>query len=332
MIPWGKKKKKRHCSLLGFSRMLKSFRSCRSSNSFSATFISSPSPLPINQYQYPKDFAGYSREKTTLARKYDDNVKPEYLWKKEDKWRVAMDDPNKTFDFFFSPQRSKIDSDDFFPPLSIPKPSYRKSKNVKNNRYYNNDNQKKKKKRKKKKRKTSSRDRASTSSANIRLFSSDEDDDHQYAEFKDNETQIYSSNSHSTLADCHYCHHRHNPTRCISSESKSTCQQRMKRISSSSSCTAGGGNFKIRDSFAVVKRSNDPYSDFRKSMLEMVIEKQIYNASDLKDLLRCFLSLNEDEHHKTILKAFSDVRRDLLVSSSSPSSSVSTYLIPLPPL
>lgn len=242
-------------------------------------------------------------------------VIPAYLWRKEDKWHVVVDDLNKPSDLVvFSPQRSKIDSDDggnLFPPLSIPKPSYRESKKattkkkkVTKNRRFNN---------KKMMTKTDFRGRASTSSAETRLFSSDEDEDREFEEeyeFEDHETPIYSSNSLSTVADDHRC----NRNRRLSTESSSSSSmssmllRRMKRISLSSSSAIGGGNAKVRDSFAVMKRSNDPYSDFRRSMLEMVIEKQIYDASDLEDLLRCFLSLNKDEHHETIIRAFSNVR------------------------
>ncbi|XP_077252319.1 uncharacterized protein LOC143891660 [Tasmannia lanceolata] len=55
---------------------------------------------------------------------------------------------------------------------------------------------------------------------------------------------------------------------------------------------------KVEDSVAVVKRFSDPYGDFRSSMVEMIIEKQIFAAKDLEKLLHCFLSLNPTCHHR----------------------------------
>ncbi|KAF8407044.1 hypothetical protein HHK36_006169 [Tetracentron sinense] len=64
---------------------------------------------------------------------------------------------------------------------------------------------------------------------------------------------------------------------------------------------------KVQESIAVVKRSRDPYSDFRTSMVEMIIEKQIFAAKDLEQLLQCFLSLNSSYHHKVIVEVFSEI-------------------------
>ncbi|CAA7387855.1 unnamed protein product [Spirodela intermedia] len=61
-------------------------------------------------------------------------------------------------------------------------------------------------------------------------------------------------------------------------------------------------------SFAVVvKMSEDPYGDFRRSMMEMVAEKRIYDEGELEQLLRCFLSLNSQRHHAAVLRAFAAV-------------------------
>nr|XP_010910821.1 transcription repressor OFP3-like [Elaeis guineensis] len=59
--------------------------------------------------------------------------------------------------------------------------------------------------------------------------------------------------------------------------------------------------------FAVVKRSRDPYGDFRSSMVEMVMERQIFGAEDLEKLLHYYLALNSPHHHPNILQAFSDI-------------------------
>ncbi|KAL5227051.1 hypothetical protein ABZP36_015316 [Zizania latifolia] len=63
----------------------------------------------------------------------------------------------------------------------------------------------------------------------------------------------------------------------------------------------------VRRGFAVVKRSRDPYSDFRSSMAEMVVGRQLFGAAELERLLRSYLSLNAPRHHPVILQAFSDI-------------------------
>lgn len=58
---------------------------------------------------------------------------------------------------------------------------------------------------------------------------------------------------------------------------------------------------------AVVKRSSDPYHDFRTSMVEMIVAQHIFAAKDLENLLRCFLSLNSFHHHKVIIQVFAEI-------------------------
>ncbi|KAF5476386.1 hypothetical protein F2P56_008109 [Juglans regia] len=65
------------------------------------------------------------------------------------------------------------------------------------------------------------------------------------------------------------------------------------------------------DSFAVVKSSLDPQRDFRDSMVEMIVEKNIKASKDLEDLLACYLSLNSDEYHDLIIKVFKQIWFDL---------------------
>ncbi|GLJ15918.1 hypothetical protein SUGI_0263050 [Cryptomeria japonica] len=67
----------------------------------------------------------------------------------------------------------------------------------------------------------------------------------------------------------------------------------------------------VFDSFAEVKSSYDPQKDFRESMVEMIIEKNIHFSQDLECLLQCYLSLNSDEYHHIILKVFDQVRSEL---------------------
>ncbi|KAL6867664.1 hypothetical protein ACP4OV_015688 [Aristida adscensionis] len=81
--------------------------------------------------------------------------------------------------------------------------------------------------------------------------------------------------------------------------------------SSSTGASANSGAAReeaaVGGSFAVVKRSDDPRADFRRSMAEMVVGRGIYDADGLERLLRCFLALNERRHRRDILAAFGDV-------------------------
>ncbi|XP_009612368.1 uncharacterized protein LOC107764081 [Nicotiana tabacum] len=61
------------------------------------------------------------------------------------------------------------------------------------------------------------------------------------------------------------------------------------------------------DSVAVEKDSDDPYLDFRQSMLQMILEKEIYSKDDLKELLHCFLQLNSPYYHGIIVRAFTEI-------------------------
>ncbi|KAL6848738.1 hypothetical protein ACP4OV_021321 [Aristida adscensionis] len=67
-------------------------------------------------------------------------------------------------------------------------------------------------------------------------------------------------------------------------------------------------------STAVVKRSHNPYADFRSSMVEMVAGRRIRGADALSELLVWYLSLNSPEHHPAILAAFEDVWEAVLGS------------------
>lgn len=58
---------------------------------------------------------------------------------------------------------------------------------------------------------------------------------------------------------------------------------------------------------AVEKDSNDPYLDFRNSMLQMILENEIYSKEDLRELLSCFLQLNSPYHHGVIVRAFTEI-------------------------
>ncbi|KAL6620420.1 hypothetical protein ACP70R_035559 [Stipagrostis hirtigluma subsp. patula] len=63
----------------------------------------------------------------------------------------------------------------------------------------------------------------------------------------------------------------------------------------------------LAESFAVVKASADPRKDFRESMEEMIAEKGIRDATDLEDLLACYLALNAAEYHDLIVEVFEQI-------------------------
>lgn len=69
---------------------------------------------------------------------------------------------------------------------------------------------------------------------------------------------------------------------------------------------------RLGDSVAVIKDSEDPYQDFRQSMLQMILEKEIFSKDDLQELLNCFLQLNSSSHHRTIVQAFMDIWNGVL--------------------
>ncbi|XP_051150952.1 transcription repressor OFP4-like [Andrographis paniculata] len=70
------------------------------------------------------------------------------------------------------------------------------------------------------------------------------------------------------------------------------------------------------ESFVVVKRSDDPYKDFKKSMLDMIIERRMFDPKDLEQLLMSFLSLNSTQYHRVILQAFAEILNEAFSSSS----------------
>lgn len=71
-------------------------------------------------------------------------------------------------------------------------------------------------------------------------------------------------------------------------------------ISTSTSTGTGSGR-------AVVKRSSNPYMDFRSSMVEMIVEQKVISAKEMERLLQSYLALNATNHHPVIVRAFEDI-------------------------
>ncbi|XP_050216036.1 transcription repressor OFP8 [Mercurialis annua] len=125
-------------------------------------------------------------------------------------------------------------------------------------------------------------------------FSSEEEEDEE-------SDTLFSSRSLSSDSSSHHHHHSRRHRR--NKESSS----RRRRASTAVNKGILPLHGKVKDSFAVVKSSSDPYNDFRTSMVEMIVEKQIFTAKDLEQLLQCFLSLNSDNHHNIILEVFTEI-------------------------
>lgn len=73
------------------------------------------------------------------------------------------------------------------------------------------------------------------------------------------------------------------------------------------SFSEGSGRRVEEESVAVVKETKDPLGEFRRSMLQMIVEKEIVDDEELQELLRRLLTLNEPQHHTAILQAFAEI-------------------------
>ncbi|GMI89483.1 hypothetical protein HRI_002617600 [Hibiscus trionum] len=125
-----------------------------------------------------------------------------------------------------------------------------------------------------------------------------------------------SSDSSESFTGRHHHRRRSDRKRCINAS---------RRRPKNRSCNMGilplegadnNKNNRVRDSFAVVKRSSDPYNDFRTSMVEMIVERQMFGAEDLEQLLQCFLSLNSRHHHRIIIEVFTEIWETLFSNCS----------------
>ncbi|RLN38847.1 uncharacterized protein C2845_PM01G00450 [Panicum miliaceum] len=85
---------------------------------------------------------------------------------------------------------------------------------------------------------------------------------------------------------------------------------RPRRHGRSASDWGGVGQLES-ESVAVVTESEDPLGDFRRSMVQMIVENGITGGAELRELLQRFLSLNAACHHHLILRAFADVWEEL---------------------
>ncbi|KAL3723857.1 hypothetical protein ACJRO7_035948 [Eucalyptus globulus] len=187
--------------------------------------------------------------------------------------------------------------------------------------------EKKKRRLKHKKKKTAIRlrGRLSTSSMDSGLFSSEERGGG--ADEDDEETETLVSSSRSLSATDSSSDHVFNPQLETIREAPRRRRRRRSKKAAKARKSAdaevdaeaarlsvfrrmmpcGAVEGKVRESFAVVKRTEDPRGDFKRSMVEMIVEKQMFAEEDLQQLLRCLLSLNSRDHHGVIVDAFSEI-------------------------
>ncbi|RZC75445.1 hypothetical protein C5167_050929 [Papaver somniferum] len=201
------------------------------------------------------------------------------------------------------------------PPVSPCSPSSNLFYNCYHDFYDNRERKTKPKKKqpvKKNIKKKPSLIRLSSSSSNGGWFSSEEEeDDDYYADVKDeyeeneDETErFFSSRSFSSSSSESQ---RRKKTHLRRKRAELRRRSRSGRDIIPESTTKKDVGLGIGESFAVVKRSSDPHSDFRTSMVEMIIQKQIFSAKDLEKLLQCFLSLNSSHHHRVIVQVFTEI-------------------------
>lgn len=67
------------------------------------------------------------------------------------------------------------------------------------------------------------------------------------------------------------------------------------------------GAGRLEKSIVIVKESDDPLDDFKKSMLQMIVENEIEGKDEMEELLQKFLLLNSIENHDVIVRAFTEL-------------------------
>lgn len=231
---------------------------------------------------------------------------PKFKWQKEEKWHVVANirhQPRGPRLKIYNSAASCDDSDaedlNFAPPTTSAERNRRRGKKKKN---------------------VPSRLRLSNSSADSGWFSSEGG---AGDEIDEEETETLVSSSISLSPDSAAELHPIRETNSRRSKSRASNSKRTKRgvlrpppaedgetparlsvFKKLIPCTVDG---KVKESFAIVKRSDDPYEDFKNSMMDMIVEKQMFEERDLEQLLQCFLSLNSRHYHGVIVQAFAEI-------------------------
>ncbi|KAK4426841.1 Transcription repressor OFP7 [Sesamum alatum] len=263
---------------------------------------------------------------------------PQFNWQKEEKWHTVdkiHQQPSPRFKICSSSASCDADSD--VDDLTFAHPSPPLHSSAEKNRT----------RRKKKKKNLPSRLRMSTSSADSGWFSSEGGRASDVIDEEEIESLVSSSLSLSPESSAE----KLQPIRETPPFTTNSPQRRSKRKSVSKRtkrgavipppptavaeegetparlsvfkklipCTVDG---KVKESFAIVKRSEDPYEDFKSSMMDMVVEKQMFEEKDLEQLLQCFLSLNSRNYHGIIVEAFSEIWETIFTADRRPVSSL----------
>ncbi|GJN35758.1 hypothetical protein PR202_gb24562 [Eleusine coracana subsp. coracana] len=152
--------------------------------------------------------------------------------------------------------------------------------------------------------------------------SSDEEKDDDDAD--DESAAFFSTRSLlSSDASVFYRRKHHHPPPNTNKRRRRPQRRRRRRRRPAASCvdTCGGGasepgfrplvmaaaEEEVRKGLAVVKRSRDPYGDFRESMVQVIVGRQVFGAAELEGLLDSYMALNAPCLHPVILQAFSDI-------------------------
>ncbi|GFP84450.1 transcription repressor ofp7 [Phtheirospermum japonicum] len=211
-----------------------------------------------------------------------------------------------------TPRRKICSSSEDDPPFALPPPPPSVA----------DENRRRRVKKNKVKKNVPSSLRVSTSSADTGWFSS-EGGDAAAAERDEEETETLVSSSLSFSTDSSTKSMRINKTRRVSKRTRRRFTRaagveipaRLSVFKKLIPCTVDG---KVKESFAIVKRSEDPFEDFKDSMMDMILEKQMFDRKDLEQLLECFLSLNSRRYHGIIVQAFSQIWEAIFSRSGLP--------------
>lgn len=139
-------------------------------------------------------------------------------------------------------------------------------------------------------------------------FSSEEEEEDE----EESRTTLFSSRSFSSDSSEFY-HHSKRKNKSTRSKSTKSTRRPPRRHAAHSTTTELRPLVSISPAkanagaFPVVKRSTDPYGDFRSSMVEMIVEHGMSRGRDLEQLLHSYLELNSNRHHQVILEAFDDI-------------------------
>ncbi|GFQ06658.1 transcription repressor ofp7 [Phtheirospermum japonicum] len=263
--------------------------SCRSKDPSILPQDPVPSFPPRSHFSLPRDHPTAANRHLSSAFVAGGPHPLHFKWQKDEKWHVVA----KIHQPHLKTHSSDADDLTFAPP---PPPS----------------SADKNRRRRKKKKNIPSRLRLSTSSADSGWFSSDGGGGGAEIEEEETETLVSSPDASSEFNPQPVRETRRNKSRRPVSrktkrggaEAEGEAPARLSMFKKLIPCTVDG---KVKESFAVVKRSADPYEDFKKSMMDMILEKQMFEPDDLEQLLQCFVSLNARHYHGIIVQAFSEI-------------------------